>query len=120
LAFHPEGGLVASAGEDGQKTGARLWDSATGEEYRRFKTPPSSNLAVAFSPNGQLMVVLDVAGDIHFYDPIIKVGVSPLRWTFHSPGVIKDFKFAADGRHLVTRNGNGTVYVLRLPAELTK
>ncbi|MFN0017291.1 MAG: protein kinase domain-containing protein [Pirellulaceae bacterium] len=115
LVFRPDGGLLASAGEQ-----TSFWDSGTGEDYRRFKTPPYAHVSVAFSPNGQLVAVLDDAGEIHLFDPIIQVGVTPLRWTFHSRGVIKDIKFAADGRHLVTRNGNGTVYVLRLPGELLK
>jgi WD40 repeat protein len=33
---------------------------------------------------------------------------------WHLPGPVWDIAFAADGRHLATANGNGTVYVLRL------
>ena len=34
------------------------------------------------------------------------------------PGGVGAVAFAADGRHLATANGNGTVYILRLPDEL--
>jgi hypothetical protein len=33
-------------------------------------------------------------------------------WRF--PGRVRGLAFAADGRHLVLGNGNGTVYILRL------
>jgi hypothetical protein len=36
------------------------------------------------------------------------------------PGPVYDLAFASDGRHIATANGNGTVYILRLPAPATK
>jgi hypothetical protein len=33
------------------------------------------------------------------------------------PGPVQALTVAADGRHLVTANGNGTLYVLRLDAK---
>jgi len=36
------------------------------------------------------------------------------------PGPIDKVLFSPDGKHLATGNGNGTVYILRLLAELTR
>jgi len=36
------------------------------------------------------------------------------------PGIVRQVILHPDGRHLVTVNGNGTVYILRLPDLLNR
>jgi hypothetical protein len=42
----------------------------------------------------------------------VQTGLVRRQWQL--PGVVYAVAYAADGRHLVTLNGNGTLYVLRL------
>ena len=64
---------------------------------------------LAFHPDSKKLAVGSWAGvcllDVATMKPI---------WDWQSPGPIYWLDWAADGRHLVTHNGNLTVYVLRL------
>jgi WD40 repeat protein len=62
LAFSPDGKTLASGSWDGT---ARLWDSATGKELRRFVGHQKGVGAVAFSPDGKLLAT---AGEYTFKD----------------------------------------------------
>ena len=75
----------------------------THRQYARLTVSPDGKYCLAnYSGNG---VVLwnTVAGTI--------------AWETQLPGPVRDLKFAADGRHFATANGNGTVYVFRVPKE---
>lgn len=68
---------------------------------------------LAFSPNGKELAVGSVTGEVHIcempsgrFKRSIRIG-PPF-------GIINDLRYARDGQHLVTSNGNGSVYVLRL------
>jgi WD40 repeat protein/serine/threonine protein kinase/uncharacterized membrane protein len=121
LAFDPGGKLLASAGHDSNGSSARLWDVSVGEEFRRFKDPSYMVWSVSISPDGRLLACSNSSGEVQIWDTTGTVGTSALKARFPIGhfGHIKRAKFTPDGRHLVTLNGNGTVYVLRLPAALT-
>src|SRR5262245_3533750 len=52
FAFSPDGKWLASAGRDGT---ARLWETATGKEVRRFGGHQGPARSVAFAPDGRLL-----------------------------------------------------------------
>src|SRR5262249_37230557 len=52
VAFAPDGGSVATAGDD---LFVRLWDPATGQEQRTLEGHTSLVSAVAFAPNGKTL-----------------------------------------------------------------
>ncbi|WP_182884728.1 hypothetical protein [Microbispora sp. H10885] len=67
VAFHPDGRLLASV--DGT---VRLWDPATGEPVGRpleHGGRIDSDIAVAFHPQGHLLVTGSVAGKVRLWDP---------------------------------------------------
>ena len=45
------------------------------------------------------------------------VAAGARRHEWQLPGWVKGVAFAPDGRHLAAANGNGTVYILRLPQQ---
>ncbi|OAI54256.1 hypothetical protein AYO44_15275 [Planctomycetaceae bacterium SCGC AG-212-F19] len=65
--------------------------------------------ALAFAPDGQSLAV-SVSGRLLLWD----VAALQPQQEWELPGVVSHLAFDPDGRHLVTANSNGTVYVLRL------
>jgi WD40 repeat protein len=53
VAWRPHGKSFATSGQDGF---VALWDGVTGKTLRRFKPAPTPTQALAFSPDGQLLV----------------------------------------------------------------
>ncbi|HEX5273301.1 MAG TPA: hypothetical protein VFW33_22545, partial [Gemmataceae bacterium] len=105
-AFSPDGRLLAvsSPGAAG-----RLVSTATGKEVRAL--PPGG--PVAFRPDGKGLAVPN-SGAVDLWD--LAAGKVTQSIRVGPPGGLLVPAFSPDGRHLVTLNGNGTVYVLRLAA----
>jgi WD40 repeat protein len=53
VAFSPDDRYVLTGGDDGV---ARLWDTATGDELRRFETGGAGVGSVAFDPGGRFVL----------------------------------------------------------------
>jgi WD40 repeat protein len=66
--------------------------------------------SVAFGPEGKRIVSADARGVLILWDAT--ASQERKRWTFPFP--INGVVFAADGRHLLTANNDGTGYILRL------
>jgi WD40 repeat protein len=75
-----------------------------------------SEYAVAVNPLTGEFVGASNTGALHFWTP----SGAPLRTVFIGPpgGRIPDLEFTPDGRYLITANGNGTIYVLRVARNL--
>jgi WD40 repeat protein len=96
--------------------GVELWDLGQGKPRRRMALPQAGAvISLAFSPDGRALAA-DHA--LIVWDPAS--GRKLREWRL--PGPVRWARFATDGRHLLTANGNGTVYVLRLapPARTNK
>jgi WD40 repeat protein/serine/threonine protein kinase len=109
VAFSPDGGHVAAGDRDGF---VRLWDVSGKAPRRRplLKWHADAVRSLAFAPDGQMLASADW-GRIILWD--VASGAKRHEWQFPEP--VEGVAFAADGRHLATANGNGTVYILRLP-----
>ena len=68
-----------------------------------------------FTTDNKLLVVADFNG-VGIYDWAADCEVRRLKY----PGTVRQVIPHPDGRHLVTVNGNGTVYILRLPDLLNR
>jgi WD40 repeat protein/serine/threonine protein kinase len=109
--FSPDGKRAVAWNRTTADRNLRLWE-LTGER-EPIELPKQEHWVnwAAFSPDGKSLVSLDAAGRILLWDWFYQRPV----WECQLPGMANRIDFAADGKHLVTSNANGTVYILRLP-----
>lgn len=113
LVFSRDGKLLAAATDDE----ALIWDVEHGKIVAELSMAGGSG-SIAFHPAGNMLAAAGSEGKIWLWndpardrdrdEPDRVISVGPAR------GVVKRVLWSIDGRHLVTVNGNGTVYVLRL------
>jgi WD40 repeat protein/predicted Ser/Thr protein kinase len=72
------------------------------------RTPRGS--VAAFTPDRRRLVVGGEAGHLEAWD--LEYGSKV--WSVRLPGSVHQVEVADDGRHVVTKNGNGTIYVFRI------
>ena len=113
VVFSPDGKRVASASQDDT---ARIWDTETGKELHRCvghvcRGRAEGVSAVAFSPDGTTL-----ATGANSYDRILlwDVRTGKQQREIVLKTAMLRLHFAPDGRHLITANNDGTIYVLRL------
>jgi WD40 repeat protein len=112
LAIAADGRTVAVGTNAGT---IKLADLSAGEPRDRGElTLPQSHgsvHALTFAPAGDVMAA-------SYSDRLVVWDLTTLRVVrdWEMPGAVADLCFGPDGRHLITANGNGTIYVLRLAA----
>jgi WD40 repeat protein len=108
LAFTPDGEELFSCSQDGT---VRRW-SVEGKKPkgRLIHRQKSWAMSVCVAPEGRAIAAAFLDGRVIVWDG---AGRRKLyQWRF--PGPVHHLVFAADGKHLLSANGNGTVYILRL------
>lgn len=124
--FPCDGGRMPLAvGNDGRRiaVGTRgnkisVWDLKLEEHVDFLKGHSPRYLhALAISPNGRLLASGAEDGKIQLWDFATGNKVATLQIGPPS-GIIDQLAFSTDGCHLITRNGNGTAFVLRVDSEL--
>jgi WD40 repeat protein/tRNA A-37 threonylcarbamoyl transferase component Bud32 len=103
-AFSPDGRLLAVSAPG---VAGKLVSATTGKEVGALPVGGP----VAFRPDGKVLAIPH-AGTVDLWDVAAGKVTESLR--IGPPGGVVVPSFTPDGRHLVTLNGNGTVYVLRL------
>jgi WD40 repeat protein/serine/threonine protein kinase len=108
LAYSPTGNQAASASRD--RT-VRLWDLQNLREPKAkvLAGHTQSLLAVAYAPDGQTLASGGADGRL-----IIWTAGGEKVQQIQLPGEVRALAFTSDSRHLVTANGNGTAYLVRL------
>jgi WD40 repeat protein len=107
LAFTPDGARLAAAG---QGTTIVFTNGRTLEQQQTVPTNADRTLALAMSSDGRKLVSTHFDGWVIVWD----ASTGERRDGWQLPGPVYGVALATDGRHVVTANGNGTVYVLRL------
>jgi WD40 repeat protein/serine/threonine protein kinase/tetratricopeptide (TPR) repeat protein len=91
--FSPDGRLVLTGGPD---RSARLWETATGREIRRFSHDGTVN-DVAFSPDGS-MLLISGEGMIRFH---AKDTDQPIGEPLYQRSIVCEARFSPDGQTLL-------------------
>jgi WD40 repeat protein len=114
LAFAPDGRTLASGHTNAPVV--KLYDLAGPVPQERATLQGHDNYVygLAFAPDGKTLASAGLDGRVILWDA---AAARKLR-QWQLPGPIRAVAFAHDGRHLATANGNGTVYILRLPHAL--
>lgn len=110
LAYAPQGTTLAIGTNDFV---LRLWsvDRDSPKEMLALKGHTNYLRGLAFAPNGGSIASAGIDGRVILWHTM--TGAKLHEWKF--PGPVNGIAFAADSRHLATANGNGTVYILRIP-----
>ncbi len=102
LCFSPDSKTIATAGYDNV---IELWDTATGKQLRRWKTPEGSTATLCYSPNGKVLASGGLSdSSIHLWDASSGRLIRDLEGM---PRGITSLSFAPDGIVLAA-GGYGT------------
>ena len=113
FAFSPDGQVLALCDA---ASGVRLFDT-TGDKLRETTRLKAKDLfIVAMSPDGKTAATFDAQCELALWD----LATQTKTQTWRYPGLVNRLTFDGTGRHLLTLNSNGTVYVLRLAAAPAK
>lgn len=109
LAASPDGRSFVSGSEDGT---VRVWDltSPAPEPVSLLGQEGKSITSVAYSPDGTMVAASRIDGRVIVWNP--KSREKLREWKM--PGTVHEITFDAKSSQLVTANGNGTVFFLRL------
>jgi WD40 repeat protein/tRNA A-37 threonylcarbamoyl transferase component Bud32 len=112
VAFSPNGRILAAVG-GAPKPGVQLWDLETGQQMN-LEGHTAVVRGLAFAPREPLLATCAEDSIVRLWE--LMRGQAPVRtidlgkW----PSGVRAVAFTPDGRFLVTANGNGTVYALRV------
>lgn len=110
-----DGRLLAVRADAG--SAVRVWDiSGGGLKFVRELTGPAGADAalLAFAPDGESLALAGPDKDLRHRLVVWAVSDGKARHDWPLPGALVRLFFAPDGRHLLTANGDGTGWVLRL------
>jgi WD40 repeat protein len=114
LAFSSDGRLLAGAADEQ----VLVWNVDRSKLAAELTTGDGSPNSIAFHPAGTMLVAAGNDGVVWQWNDLVRGRHrdEPDRIFRVGPphGSIRRVLFGLDGRHLLTVNGNGTVYVLRL------
>jgi WD40 repeat protein len=108
VAWSPDGTRLASG--CGSRDGGELfvWEMPSGERARTFAGHPRAVSAIAWSPDGDLLVSGDSDGVLRWWDVQSQECV---RWQVAHQGTVQSLKVSPDGSRLASCGYDGTIRI---------
>jgi WD40 repeat protein/serine/threonine protein kinase len=108
IAFSPDGRHLLTMG----MSPAKIWDVNTGEELRTLVLQRTQADAGVYSPDGKTIITRDGFNHLTIWEAATATILRKIQ--LPEEFIAARLAIAPDGRHVLTANTNGTVYVLRL------
>jgi len=108
IALTPDKKFLITADDDGE---VKIWDIDKRESLNTIQAHKSGLQSLTVNADGSRFATTDKDGQVRVWDT--KTGKQLREWELKMP--VRGFVFTPDGKHLVTANSNGTVYLLDLP-----
>jgi WD40 repeat protein len=108
LVFTPDKKKLVTGDAEGE---VKIWDLAKKEAVKTIAAHKGGLTAIAMSPDGKRFVTVGPAGELRLWG--VESGEKLKEWELPTP--VRNFVFTADGKKLVTANGDTTLYVIDLP-----
>lgn len=108
LVFSPDKKKLITGDEDGE---IKIWDLAKKEAIKTIPAHKTGLLAIAMSPDGKRFITAGQNGELRLWDA--EKGTKITEWELPTP--LRNLVFSADGKKLITANGDTTLYVFDLP-----
>ncbi len=108
MAITPDKSKVIAASLDCQ---VKIYDIAGKKVLKEFQAHKTNLNGVMVSPNGNRFATISDNGEVKLWDT--EKGEELRSWSLPTP--VRNIAFSADGKKLITANGDTTLYVLNLP-----
>jgi WD40 repeat protein len=109
LVFTPDKKTLVTGDEEGE---IKIWDLAKKEARKTIKAHTGGLLAISMCPDGKRFVTVGQSGELRLWN--VETGEKIKEWDLPTP--IRNLVFTADGKKLITANGDTTLYMIDMPS----
>ena len=119
IAVQPHGDLLACSQYFDTHYHIEVWSISQKKKLREFDRHLGWPFSLAIDPQGRYIASIRFGGLLELWDLESPIQTPKATIRIGNFGhAVGGHVFTPDGRHIVTGNGNGTIYVIRLPQQL--
>jgi WD40 repeat protein len=100
--------MLITGDEEGE---VKIWNLAKKEAIKTISAHKNGLRAIAMCPDGKRFITVGANGELRLWN--VETGEKIKEWEVPTP--INNLVFTADGKKLVTANGDTTLYLIEMP-----